>query len=58
MWHQRQRMPGLKRSLDRAEYDATEERLEALFIAEKLSPDSLPLLEDHEVTPHALFVAP
>ena len=51
MWHQRQRMPGLKRSLDRAEYDATEERLEALFVAEKLGPDNLPLLEDHDVTP-------
>ena len=49
LWHQKQRMPGLKKSLDKDAYDTLEEKLEALLAAERLGPEHLLQLEEGEV---------
>ena len=44
LYHQRQRMPGLKKTLDNNAYGTAAETLDVLVAAEAISPDNLPLL--------------
>ena len=49
LWHQKKRLPGLERSLDKSMYDSEVDRLEALTAAEHLSPTKLPLCSESEL---------
>lgn len=49
LYHQRQRMAGLKRSMDRISFDEEETKLRELSAAERLCPVSLPTLSDEEL---------
>ncbi len=48
-YHQRQRLPGLQKQLDKTAFDEVETRLAVLTAAEQLSPQNFALLKDSEL---------